>query len=154
MKKILPYVLAYAMLALLIVLGIRLFIVSQSAFRSFWGAVYVHDLHERSLQVRAFEKLFTIFIGSCLFLFWLAAEQFFKRAIAKKNMLQRFAQFFGLEIAFIFLSDLILALAGGVNLADWMGWLLILVELLASAGLLYYARALFLPARKKALASL
>ena len=147
-KEWFQYILAYVIWLFSLLLGFWFIIVSREGVITALTLYYAGDSIARNLQVGMMDKVYFLFVGFLWLILMIVSEEYFRKGIARKNLIHRVAIIIAPELLLIALSEISVVLELGLYQQSWLNWLRIIVELITS-GLLF--RLIIATQRKKSL---
>ena len=130
MKKTLQYAAAYALLLLILLLGMWLFLVGREVLTGLLRVYFVGESFNRSYQAGFFDRMLTLALGLGWLVLFVVAEELLRRGISKGGYLRIFARFIGVELLLAAVVDgiLLLFLSDGAPVG-WARGLILAAEL-------------------------
>ena len=128
----------YLYWVVLIALGFWFLVLSREAFLTA-SAYYAGDSFVRGWQARFLDKIFVLFVGVGVLVFFYATEGYLRAGVEKGDVLRRFAKVSGGMILAVFVVDLVLLLLQNLT-GVWLRWVVIVAELGLGVGLSWIGR--------------
>jgi signal transduction histidine kinase len=148
-KKSMQYVIGYLMWVITLVIGAWFGIISWEGFQSLLTLFYVRNSPTYAARANFYRIVFFIVIGLLWGLLMIISEESYRKGVLAGNLTQRVAIIIGPLLLLSFLADTVLLLVTGIQNSFWLRWLIVLVELAAGIGLVYYARTAKIRRHKK-----
>lgn len=123
---------AYVMWLICLLLGFWLILASREVERTTLTLYYAGTSITRHVQVGLLDQAYFIFTGLLWLILMIFSEEYFRKGVAKKELLYRGAVVIAPELLLIALSELSLVLELGFYQQSWLNWLRTILELLAS----------------------
>ena len=147
-KEWLQYILVYVIWLVCLMLGFWLILTSREVERTSLTLYYAGSSITRQAQVGLLDQVYFIVTGFLWLILMIFSEQYFRKGIARNDLLHRAAVIIAPELLLIALSELSLVVELGLYQQPWVNWLRTIIELIAS-GLLF--RLVVVTRRKKPL---
>ncbi|MGC9522212.1 MAG: hypothetical protein ACP5HG_10095 [Anaerolineae bacterium] len=128
-RRWLQYVLAYAMWAVVLALGIWLLLLSRDAVVAVFSALLVEDSTARTWTIVSVERFYVIGAGLAWLALMILSELYFRNGVRRGRLFPRFARILGIELLLLFIVDFTLFALQGMGLEVWSRWLILGVEL-------------------------
>ena len=139
-KRWLRYLAAYIGWAVCIILAVWTLIVWRSAFQAALSIFFIKGSEWRGTQSGFYDKVFLLVIGLLWLYFVIISEQYVKKGAEKQQVVKSLTWLFGLVITITFVGDFFLFLLIGLNPFSWIRLLILVVEGVIGAGLLWFAK--------------
>lgn len=137
LKKIYLYALAYISWVFSWVIFVWFILLSRETFlavlRNFWAP----GSFTRQMSITFIDRAYVIFIGIIWVILMIVTESYFRNGIIKGNLYQRLGKVIGVELAAIFLVDLVMVLLQGYNSQPWTRLAILFFELVVSLALIW-----------------
>lgn len=130
------YVIAYLAWVIAFLLFLWFFIVSRETISSLAHALLGQSLQETKMQ-EFINRMYTFLAGLAWLVVMITTESYFRTGVQKNDLARRISRFIGVEVALIFLADFILALLIGFDNLAALRWVILIVELVAAAALIW-----------------
>jgi preprotein translocase subunit SecG len=82
-------------------------------------------------------RMYTFLAGIAWLIIMIVTENYFRHGAEKSDLARRTTRFIGVELALIFIADLILAIMIGLDILSLNRWILLIVEMVGAVGLIW-----------------
>jgi hypothetical protein len=135
------YVLALVMWAVVVALGIWVFLVGHTAFVSFIATRVTQDSTSGFWQYAALERFFIVGVGLAWLVIVTLSEPYLRHGVERGRLFRRFARIAGPALLLLFAADALLLVLQGMHPGLWTRWLLLAAELGLGIALVVAARS-------------
>ena len=134
------YVLALVMWAVVVALGIGVFLVSHTAFVGFIAPRVAQDSTSGFWQYAALERFFIVGAGLAWLVIVTLSEPYLRHGVERGRLFPRFARIMGPGLLLLFTADATLFVLQGMRAGSWTRWLFLAAELGLGIALVVLAR--------------
>jgi len=130
------YVIAYLAWILAFLLFLWFFIISRETVSNLLHLSLGQTLQQIKMQ-EFLNRMYTFLAGIAWLIIMIVTENYFRHGAEKGDLARRTTRFIGVELALIFIADLILAIMVGLDILSLNRWILLIVEMVGAVGLIW-----------------
>jgi hypothetical protein len=138
-SKVMRYVVVYLLWAVVLLLGLWVFVLSRNDWLGCLGVLYARNAALYVHRVRFLDQVFSLGLGLLWLILMVSTENYFRQGAQKPGLLKRFARVAGPMLLLAFIADLVLLWLQGAP-GSGQRWLILAGELAIGMIWLVYAR--------------
>lgn len=139
-KTIAKYAVAYTTWVTSFLLWVWFMFLARNAITSLLALYYYQEKWQRGKEIQAISQGWLFLSGLVWLILMIFVENYMRVGVKKHDFDRRIGKVLGPEIVLIFIADLALAFAVGLDKLPMLRWLVLLVELGVAVGLLWLGR--------------